>query len=475
MASRTGSKARRVSRGQSATGGRRRFRWGGIVLLVCVFGLGIAAGYALKSQHVGQTGPVLALKRLFHRGGGGEVLSGQWSPIEPSHPWEGLDKDQVAEAQKLLSVGYAGGTIPHPDASGLVICDESQASHDLRFFTSGHAPQALLMDWQGNILHQWSYDYRDVWATAKDRFLDPQADDRTGCWRRAYLFPNGDLLAIFEGHALIKLDKDSHLIWSYPGKCHHDLAVTPDGQIYVLTREVGIAPRINEHKPVMLDFITILGADGSFLRSVPLREAFENSPYASFLDKAADAGDIFHTNALKLLDGRQAHLSPLFRQGNILTSLRELNVIAIVDPEQERVVWALSGMWVKQHEPSLLENGHILLFDNLGHHGRSKAIELDPLTQEIVWTYADGPEHPLFSKTCGSCQRLPSGHTLIVESDNGRALEVTPSGTIVWEYRNPRRAGPHNQLIAAILDMVVLPEDFPTDWAGQAEPSNQTE
>jgi hypothetical protein len=35
--------------------------------------------------------------------------------------------------------------------------------------------------------------------------------------------------------------------------------------------------------------------------------------------------------------------------------------------------------------------------------------------------------------------RLPNGNTLIVESDAGRAFEVTAEGEIVWEFLNPDR------------------------------------
>ena len=145
--------------------------------------------------------------------------------------------------------------------------------------------------------------------------------------------------------------------------------------------------------------------------------------------------------------------------------MRELSVIAIVDPGLEKVVWALSGMWTAQHQSTLLDNGHILLFDNLGHQGRSQVVEIDPFTQEVAWTYADGPGRGLYSETCGSCQRLANGNTLITESENGRALEVSPDGRIVWEYRNPRRTGKDNEFIAAIMEMVVLPETFRPEWA----------
>jgi hypothetical protein len=207
-----------------------------------------------------------------------------------------------------------------------------------------------------------------------------------------------------------------------------------------------------------------LEPNGQVVRTVPLLAAFEDSDYASFLDKAADSGDIFHTNTIEVFDGSLAHLSPIFRAGGVLISLRELNVIAVVDPRTDQVAWALSGLWIRQHQPTLLDNGNILLFDNLGHRGRSKVIEIEPFTQKIVWAYADGPQRSLYSKTCGSNQRLPNGNTLITESDNGRVLEVTPEQVIVWEYRNPHRAGKENELIAAILEMIVLPEDFPRGW-----------
>jgi hypothetical protein len=286
----------------------------------------------------------------------------------------------------------------------------------------------------------------------------------TACWRRARLLPGGDILAIFEGHGLVCLDHNSQYQWFFPGACHHDLDIAPDGSIYVLTREARVLPRFHPTKPVLLDFITHLSADGRELESLDLLAAFENSVYASFLDHAKEAGDIFHTNTLELLDGAQAHKSQIFAAGNFLISVRELGVIAIVDPRQEKVIWALSGMWSAQHQPTLLENGNLLVFDNQGHGGQSKVVEINPLTQEVVWEFADSPTAPFYSETCGTGQRLGNGNTLITESDNGRVFEVDSSGKVVWEFRNPRRTGAQKQYIAAILEMVALPAEFNTNW-----------
>jgi predicted Rdx family selenoprotein len=106
----------------------------------------------------------------------------------------------------------------------------------------------------------------------------------------------------------------------------------------------------------------------------------------------------------------------------------------------------------------------MLLFDNLGHGGMSKVIEFDPFTQQILWSYESTPRQPFSSLLSGSNQRLPNGNTLITESDTGRAFEVTRDGRIVWEYRNPARAGDGNRLVAILSEVVRLDSDFGKDW-----------
>ena len=55
--------------------------------------------------------------------------------------------------------------------------------------------------------------------------------------RRAYVYPNGDLLAIFEYIGIFKLDKDSNVLWKSLSQNHHDFEVTPDGTIISLVRQ----------------------------------------------------------------------------------------------------------------------------------------------------------------------------------------------------------------------------------------------
>ncbi len=66
---------------------------------------------------------------------------------------------------------------------------------------------------------------------------EPDGQPLLDYWRRAFLYPNGDLLAIYEGFGLIKIDKNSHLLWANPLRFHHDLWIDPaSGDIWALSR-----------------------------------------------------------------------------------------------------------------------------------------------------------------------------------------------------------------------------------------------
>ena len=135
---------------------------------------------------------------------------------------------------------------------------------------------------------------------------------------------------------------------------------------------------------------------------------------------------------------------------------------------REQVVWALSGLWISQHHPTVLENGHMMIFDSKGDNGRSRVVEFEPLTQEIIWSY-DGSKYDFYTPTCGANQRLPNGNTLITETDYGRAFEVTSDKLIVWEYYTQNRAGKNDELIATLFEVVRLEPDLALAWLGDGQ------
>lgn len=375
-----------------------------------------------------------------------------------------LTTEQRKIVRELEAIGYISSTTETGTVSGVTSHDRAQSFSGLNFYTSGHAPEAILMDMDGQVLHTWSYEFRKIWPdypVSRLKF--------TRYWRRAYLFENGDILAIFEGLGIIKLDRDSNLIWANPGRAHHDLEVMPDGDIYVLTREAHMMPHLREDTPILEDFISVLGPDGTEKQRISLIRSFENSPYQDWLldSLKSGRGDIFHTNTVAVLDGRIAGVLPSFRKGNVLTSMRENDTIAVIDLEQEQVVWAKKGYFHRQHDPKILENGNLLLFDNVWQPNASRVVEFDPVSMDPQWEYRGSPPTSFYSYIGGLSERLPNGNTLIIESTKGRALEVTPEGIIVWEFYNPNLTGRNSEYRATLFDMVRLRPDFPISWSGE--------
>ncbi len=398
---------------------------------------------------------------------GGRWNSGDWMEVPPDAERE-MTQEQREEFEKLLSIGYLSGSNPVPANTNVIVYDAQRCWNGLNFYTSGHMPGAVLMDMRGKILHEWKMKFIDAWKAMPGEER-PKTIKSGGFWRRAYLFENGDVIGIYDWLGIVKLDKDSNLIWAKFGGFHHDLAVLPDGRIITLVRKARIVPRINPELPILEDFIVVLDANGNELKRVSVLEAIERSDYTFLLDLLDDHGDIFHTNTVEVLDGRLADKVPGFDAGNVLITIRQIGSIAVVDLDAGKVVWAFDGHWRRPHQATVLENGDIMIFDNQGNHGRSQIVEFDPVSLNPTWIYRGKEPDDFYSSECGSNQRLPNGNTLITETDRGKAFEVTPDGDIVWKYFNPMKArkrdGTEFEYIASLFEVVRLPPDFPIDWA----------
>ena len=129
--------------------------------------------------------------------------------------------------------------------------------------------------------------------------------------------------------------------------------------------------------------------------------------------------------------------------GNIIVSYPALDLIEIIDKQTGNIIWRYGGMGKLsfQHNPTFLENGNILVFDN-GRFGRdlpahSSVKEINPATYAIEWEYISSPRVDFYASFISGCQRLPNGNTLICDGPSGRFFEVIRTGEIVWEYVCP--------------------------------------
>jgi outer membrane protein assembly factor BamB len=331
-----------------------------------------------------------------------------------------LTDEQQRELERIGTLGYTVGGDLAPDESG-VTEKGSEASEGYTVYVSSDFPGAYLIDMDGRVLHTWQ-------------------EEHSKHWTRAWVYPDGSILGVsaYPGR-VIKLDRDSRILWSYGSttlRAHHDVVVDSDGTIYALMR-VGRVFEWLRPAGLLDDMVCILEPDGELPREVTcisIPEAFRDSEYAYLLDPEVlgPGGDPFHANCVEVLDGTVPH--PAFKDGNLLVTVRNMDCLAVIDPDLRSVVWANTGEWQRMHEARVIPNGHLMLFDNRKFDGWSRIVEYDVLSDEIVWSYE---EDNFFSRGTGAQQLLPNDNVLVTESQKGRIFEITRDGRVVWEFWNP--------------------------------------
>lgn len=355
-------------------------------------------------------------------------------------PWHVTDTAPPPDddTELLQQLGYVDWHAAiDPDDRGVTRHLVGRASPGYDLYTN-LVDEVRLEDLDGRLVHLWR--------------LPGKAD----C-EHAELLPDGLLAVVCVNDGIFVLDWDSSVRWHFDAPVHHDLAPLANGGFVVLVRG---EERFYRGRFVAFDDVVELAADGRILRSWSTWDALPGLRAfipASGLDAWPDlaewvesAGTLlrgddsafheyFHSNAIELVpENSLGRHDPRFAPGGWLVSLRNANTLVILDRTDLSVVWHWgNGVLDMQHTPTVLDDGHVLVFDNGTERGFSRVLEVDPEDGEIVWRWQADPPEALLSKWQGSSQRLPNGDTLICESTAGHVVEVAPSGEIVWEFWNP--------------------------------------
>jgi hypothetical protein len=347
----------------------------------------------------------------------------------------------VALEQQLGALGYVAWAPVSPhDAqrAGVVRQDPALAQPGLNLFSSRAIPGARLVDLDGGLVHEWHGTGGPGQA-----------------WNHVELTPGGDLLVVTQIPSLARLDRASNVLWQQPLRVHHDLAITHDEQIVALERVTTQFELAGRGVPALGENLLWLTPDGEVVSRIALHDLLRERVSAEQLatavattpdprsvwQRARDLwrpppADVFHANSVEILPRAVPGLGPA---GAALVSLRNLDLVVVVDPAMPAIVWSLEpGVVERQHQVSLLANDHLLIFDNGRERHYSRALELDPVSQTIVWEYSGSPPRSLRSRSQGGAEALANGNVLVVESERGRAVEVTRAGVIAWEYLHPR-------------------------------------
>lgn len=203
-------------------------------------------------------------------------------------------------------------------------------------------------------------------------------------------------------------------------------------------------------KPVYHEPILKVSEDGAILDSLNILDVlYENGlerhiaeafqPHAN--KEGLQTTDLTHINDVEPLGASLADEYPLFDEGDLAVSIRNLGLVLVVDPETENVKWHADRPFILQHDPDFLGNGWIGIFDNASDFtdrgamlGGSRIVAIQPHTGSVEVRFPTEHSEPFYTASMGKWQQLDNGNMLLTESKAGRVVEVTAEGRTVWEW-----------------------------------------
>ena len=288
-----------------------------------------------------------------------------------------------------------------------------------------------LVGGDGALVHQWPVNYAEIFGDgAPDEFVHGTA-----------VVPDGSLVANFDtGFGMARIDACGAPLWTRTdGTYHHEIAkagdvywtwFAPGGATAHGNFLFGFDPMTGE--PVnqinLVDDVVLKDRQSALTMTIPKGFAFQREALPG------KAPDTFHPNDADPLPAEMAAAFPMFEAGDLLISLRNINLVGVIDAETHEIKWSAHGPWVMQHDPDWQADGTITVFSNNTDRRRSSIIRVDPATGVATNVFEIPPVFD--SYIMGTHQSLPGGNWLIVSSMEGRVIEVSPDGEILREYSN---------------------------------------
>ena len=260
------------------------------------------------------------------------------------------------------------------------------------------------------------------------------------------ILPDGSLIFSYDqGVSLQRFDACSNRIWARLGKYHHNIELTDDkSQVWTL-RRLDRSEIVGEYDYSMSSTLELINvSDGSIAKRISIWDVIQANPNLDILGIRQTtesefgyewADDPFHGNDVDPLPADLADKFPLFSTGDLLVSLRSLNLVFVLNPGTLRIKWFTMGLTRRQHDPDWQPDGTITIFDNNMHRNASSILRIDPETRDrkIV---LDGRDIQFYTWRRGKHQITSSGNILVTSSEEGRIFEASPDGIILFEFIN---------------------------------------
>lgn len=374
---------------------------------------------------------------------------------------------------------------------GVTFYDAGQAFDGLTVLqgTLPGGTQIRLIDMSGNEIHRWPISFYKIWPDPKhiEEKNRPKTDFNYHTQGLAVL-PDGSVVINIGDKGAAKLNKCGEVVWTVDRETHHSITPTEDGGFWIPAHRAikdipehllfaGVTREILEDRPPGLfhgfsyeNLILFVNENGKTLKEFSILQSlydggFESEIYDALLINLRDPT---HVNDVEVVTQALADKLPDVNKGDLLVSMRQMNMLAIIDQKTGAIKWHFIGPWIRQHDPDITSEGNIVVFNN-GHKQLSfnripgsNIIELDPVTGKTRIIYPLNGQQGFYSDILGTHQLLENGNRLIAESRAGRVFEINPQGDIVWDFVKP-----YDESYASLIALALrVPDEYFTvdEW-----------
>jgi len=356
--------------------------------------------------------------------------------------------------------------------------------------------QIRLVRRDGTVERKWALDYFEHFPDGETRVCDvifPLRVDTHG----AHITPRGEVIFNYEYCGTVKLDQCGAQMWQISLPTHHSLVPAEAGGYWILGRETWLASQYPDRFPpfstpgteelMLEDTILRVTEEGEILEEFSIPELMRQNGLEALLTATGDSfglkkvgrKELVHANKVTELSSAVADAYPMFAAGDLAISMRELNLVMIIDPVTKKVKWNQTGPWLRQHDPEFRPDGKLSIFNNnvyraayvneqtvLSTPFTTNIMTIDPVTRETEVVFGERPGQEMLSVIRGQHELRENGNIVIIEFDAGRVLEVDPEGRIVWEYVNEY----DDNFVGEITNAAVVPADYFQDEWKSCEP-----
>ena len=258
----------------------------------------------------------------------------------------------------------------------------------------------------------------------------------------ALALPDGSVVFNFDFGGLVKLDRCGNVVWTVARTTHHSVELAEGGGFWVPGSRYHPKENDSPFPPFQTPFeentILKVSEDGEVLIEISAPKLFYDNGLESLLTSNGEvfrawgsAKEIVHLNKITELSSAIADDFPMFKAGNLGLSLREYNLILVVDPDTGKIIWWRIGPWLRQHDPEFKPGGKLIIFNNNIYRtafGKSledkcsvsvprvsNILEIDPISDEHRVIYGGVAGQEMLSIVRGKLELTQNSGLLVTE------------------------------------------------------------